>query len=111
MFREIRATISESDVREGSDTSAAKTYKVYNLRHLHLREYPSRDVVAELRGVAYGKGERTLDGDFNWFGIIELLHSFDFCESHKIPIFESMSVFFQACDDTFRILRESETAV
>lgn len=71
----------------------ASTHELNDLRHLDLRENPASLVPAKFRYITNGECIRTLDGDLSRFTSVQLSHTLDFSECHKVTIFEPMASF------------------
>jgi hypothetical protein len=74
------------------------TYKVNGFRHFDLGEDSAPEIRGEFAGVANLESVRTFHDDFHRFATVELGHSLDFAESHKVSVLKPVPCLVQASD-------------
>jgi len=72
------------------------TYEIDCFWHFDLSEDSAPEIRAKFAGVANLKSIWTLHDDFRGFTAVELYHSLDFAESHKVAILEPVPCLVQA---------------
>lgn len=96
--------VSRENVSQTETENEGDSYKVYDLRHLHLGEDTSRLVRAKPSRVADGESVGSLYRDFARLTAVQFRHALNFSKSNEVAVFKSMTRFVQTCNEALFIL-------